>query len=164
MACRRTLHFVRSPIAAWVMSGVSWLGYWPWLTLHFAALLLVGSKSLILLMLCSWGFWFDFSQGNTLTFVLVAGILGLRGQRSGSLASVALLVLMPRPLQVPLIVWLLCTQPNIRLPSAAIAVVHGVLVLATGQLGQWVEAMASYNFVSEIGYTLDRPNSWVWPG
>ncbi len=50
--------------------------------------------------------------GNTFTFVVVAAAFALRGSRFGALAFLALTALMPRPVQIPLALWLLWTRPD----------------------------------------------------
>lgn len=138
------LPFVWSPVAGWLMALVPQLGYWPWLALHVAVVFLLRDRLLVVLTLASWGFWVDAVQANTFGFVFVSGLMALRGSRTGALVYLALLFLMPRPVQVPLALWLLWTRPELRLPAAAIFIAHGMLVLGSGYAGDWVMAALSH--------------------
>ena len=150
--------FVWSPVAAWLMAGAALLGYWAWAALHIASVLLLRKPLLIGLVLVSYAFWFDVAQGNTVTFVFVAGILAIGGSRGARLAYFALLVLMPRPLMLPLAVWLLWKDHSLWRPFAAIFVIHAALVLASGDIGSWVASMIQYDLAP--GITVG-PTAWV---
>ena len=50
-------------------------------------------------------------------------------------------LLIPRPLMIPVAVWLIWKRPEWRLPFATALVVHGVAVLALGWAGDWGTAM-----------------------
>ncbi len=150
--------FVWSPVAAWIMAGAALLGYWAWAAIHVAAILLLRQPLLIGLALVSYAFWFDVAQGNTVTFVFVAGVLAIGGSRGASLAYFALLVLMPRPLMVPLAVWLLWKDHSLWRPFAAIFVVHAALVVASGDIVPWVASMLNHELAP--GITVG-PTAWV---
>lgn len=138
------LPFIYSPVLAWMLAPVLSLGFWPYVVLHIASAALVRSVSFAALMLVSWGFWFDTVGANTMTFVVVAGALALRGSRWGALAYLALCLLMPRPVQLPLAVWLLWKDRTLRGPFAGLFAAHAVLVLWTGYGGEWITAMVAY--------------------
>jgi hypothetical protein len=87
--------------------------------------------------------------GNTMIFVVVAGVLAFRGSRPAAVVYLALLFLMPRPLQVPLAVWLIWKMPEIRWPALIVFVVHAAVVLASGMAGDWFANMAGH--VSPLG-------------
>ena len=150
--------FVWSPVAAWVMAGAALLGYWAWAALHVASILLLRRPLLIGLVLISYAFWFDVAQGNTVTFVFVAGILAIGGSRSASLVYLALLLLMPRPLMAPLAVWLLWTDRSLWRPFSAIFVIHAAIVLASGDIGPWIANMLYHDLAP--GITIG-PTAWV---
>ena len=128
--------FVWSPVAAWLMAGAVLIGYWPWAVLHVAAVLTLRNPLLIGLVLVSYAFWFDVAQGNTVAFVIVAGLLAMRGSRWAAIAYFVLLLLMPRPLMLPLAGWLLWQDRSLWRPVAVLFIVHAVVVLVTGQLGR----------------------------
>jgi hypothetical protein len=149
--------FVWSPVAAWIMAGVALVGYWPWVIAHFAAVLLVRTPLLVGLLLVSYGVWFDAAQGNTITFVLVAAILALRGGRTTRLVYLGLLLLIPRPLMVPLAIWLLWHDRSLWRPFAAIFVIHAAFVVASGYALPWIEAMLAADIAP--GVTIG-PTAW----
>lgn len=137
--------FIWSPVAGWLMIGAVQFGYWVWLVLHVAVVFLLRSPLLIGLVLVSYGFWFDTAQGNTLTFSLIAGMLALRGSQAASLAYLALFVLIPRPLLLPLAVWIFWKQPAARWPFVAMLFVHAAAVFASGHAAPWIEVMLEYS-------------------
>ena len=144
--------FVWSPIAAWIMAGVTYIGYWPWAALHVLAVFALRDLRAISLVLLSYGFWFDVAQGNTIAFALVAGLLALQGRRWGAMSFLVLTMLTPRPLMIPLAAWLLWTDRSLWRPTAALFAIHGMAVVAMGYAGPWLEAMATY--VPTIGVSI----------
>lgn len=136
--------FVWSPVAGWIMSLVPVIGYWPWVALQVGSVLLVRDWRFTALMVVSLGFWDQLAGGNTMIFVVVAGVLAVRGSRPAAVVSLALLLLMPRPLQVPLAVWLLWTMPDIRWPAAVLFVLHAGIVFATGLTSEWIENVLAH--------------------
>ena len=153
------LPFVWSPVAAWLMAGVSFLGYWTWVVAHAAVVLLLDRRMMVLTFL-SWPFWVDAALGNTVTFAFVAGILALRGNRPAGVAYLALFLLIPRPLQAPLALWLVWKQPVLRWPFSALFVVHVALVLLSGDAVEWFDSAIEYGrVVHSVG-----PPAWfgVW--
>lgn len=157
--------FVWSPPMGWIMVAVASVGYWPWVVAHVASVFLLRSPLLIGLVLVSYGFWFDTAQGNTLTFSLVAGMLALRDSRWGSFAYLGLFVLMPRPLLLPLAVWLVWKRPELRWPATGMAFIAAVLTLASGQMGQWLETLLSYRGPAwDIGPTAVLGAWWLAVG
>lgn len=136
--------FVWSPVAAWMMAGAVLFGYWPWILVHVASVFLLRSPLLIGLVLVSYGFWFDAAQGNTVTFVLVAGMLALAGSRWAAITYFALLILMPRPLMAPLAVWLVWHDRSLLRPFAVMFAIHAVVVVASGYALSWPAALMAY--------------------
>lgn len=136
--------FVWSPIAAWLLALIVPLGVQVWQVAHVAALALLRDWRLIALALFTLPFWIDTMIGNTVVFVAVAGVLALRGSRWGSLVYLALCLLMPRPLQLPLALWILWRQPDTRRWFAAMAVASIMLVAWSGYGPAWVEDLTSF--------------------
>jgi hypothetical protein len=120
----------------------------------------------VALTLSSWGFWSDVGTGNAFAFSFVAGVFALRGSRVGGLAYLALLMLVPRPVLLPLAVWLLWQNPSLRWPAAGIFVIHAVAVLATGYADDWMSAASSYAGAPEydIGPTAWFGQWWLLIG
>lgn len=146
--------FVWSPVAGWFMSLVpTVIGYWPWYALHIAVIFLMRDWRLIAITLATAGIWIDAAMGNTFTFIFVAGVLAYRGSRPAALVYLALLLLIPRPLQLPLAAWLLWKMPEVRLPFVGIALVHTVAVLASGYAFDWVASLSAQQANGNFGPT-----------
>jgi hypothetical protein len=127
-----------SPVAAWLFVPVSLIGPLAWRLLHVAAALALPDRRLALVLLLSWPFWFDFATGNVMVFVLVLAVFALRGSRWASLGFLAMTLLVPRPLMLPVAAWLLWKRPGVRLPALVLFISHGALVLASGWGQEWV--------------------------
>lgn len=134
--------FVWSPLAAWLLAHVVLpLGYPVLVAAHFAALLALRNRHLALLVAISWPFWVDLVPGNFFVFVAISGFLALRGSRLAALAFFALCMLMPRPVQFPLAVWLLWHDRALVLPVAAMATASIGIVGLTGYGDDWIRTM-----------------------
>src|SRR5687768_8479051 len=92
------------------------LGYSLWFGLHLAVVPLLPDWRLIALTLVSLAYWIDAVLGNSIVFSFVAGAVALGGSRWGSLAYLALFVLIPRPVQAPLALFILWRKPDMRIP------------------------------------------------
>jgi hypothetical protein len=131
-----------SPVAAWMLLGLTAVGPFPWLVAQFASLLAL-PRRVALLALLTVPFWADVYEGNILTFSLVLAVLALRGSRVASLGYFALVLLVPRPLMIPVAAWLLWQRPSLRLPGVAVFLVHGLLVLIVGYGGEWLQRLVT---------------------
>lgn len=156
-----TYPFVWSPLMAPVMASVATIGYWPWAMLIVGSVFLLRSPLLILLVFSSWGFWADLSGANTFTLVFVAGALALRGSRWAVIASWVLILLMPRPVQVPLVVWLVWQHRDLWRWFVGIFIAHALAVLATGLAFEWIGAMLTYG--QAPGFDIG-PTRWLGLG
>ena len=126
-----------SPVAAPLFSILAPIGYAGWSLLHFAVLFLLPRK-IALLALLSAPFWNDVYNGNTMTFVFVAAYSAMSGSRWGAYAFAALTLLMPRPVMLPVLGWLLWKSRRFILPFAAMLMTHSVAVAATGWGPEWI--------------------------
>lgn len=133
-----TYGFRYSPIAAYLFTLVGPMGTLAWRLLHVAAALALPTWPMRLLTLASWPFWYDVETGNIMVFVLLTAAWAVRGSRLGALGFVVLLLFFPRPLMLPVMAWILWRRPEWRAPFVAIALVHGLAVLATGWAGEWI--------------------------
>jgi len=149
-----------SPLMAPVLGALAPVGIGLWRLLHVAAALAMPTWPMRLLLLASWPFWFDVSLGNVMTFVLLAAAWAMRGSMVAGLAFLAMTLLIPRPLMLPVAAWLLWQRPDLRLPVAVGAAVIGALTLATGLTGEWVAVLAGST--SEIEWMFNvGPSRWV---
>ena len=136
-----TYAFRASPFVAWAFALLAPLGPTLWRILHLAAAAAMPSWPLRLAVLIAWPFWFDVQEGNVLTFVLLAAAWALRGSRIAGVVYLALALLMPRPLLLPVAAWLLWQRPDLRLPFAVMLVAHTGAVLLSGWGGEWVRQL-----------------------
>jgi hypothetical protein len=166
----RDVPFVWSPIIPLLIAPLIPLGFTAWAGLHVAALAFLKPRWLIAVTLVSFAFWSDVAFGNTLVFVFVAGTLALRGSRNGAWAYILLCALMPRPLQLPLFVYLMWKRADLRLPAAVIFAAHSAVVLATGYGPEWLAALvllsggAAYESVTNWGPTHLIGSAWLLVG
>jgi hypothetical protein len=141
--------FRYSPVAAYLFTALRFVDPAVWRVLHIAAALALPTWPMRLLLLASWPFAFDLQLGNLMTFILLLAVWGLRGNRVAALIFLALALLAPRPLVVPIAAWLLWRQPWLRWPFAAMFVGHAGLVLASGWGDEWISRLVTST--DEIG-------------
>ena len=165
-------NFVWSPIMAWLLAAVIIpAGYWALFVARAATLPLLG-RELAFLTVLSLLFWIDAINGNYFTFVVVAGVLALRGSRAGGLAFLALACLMPRPIQVPLAAFLLWHRTDLRVPFVAMVAVSAAVAVASGYAPDWLAALSSFGgegrdhmgpsrFVGSVWYLVGVPLA-IW--
>jgi hypothetical protein len=131
-----------SPVLAYVARLIAPIGFGAWCLMHLLALLWLPSRRLAFATLILWPFWADVHSGYVMTFVLVAALSAHRLSRSGIAAYFILCLLMPRPLMLPLLVWLLWTNRESRAPFLTLVALNFVLVLAMGQLFVWARVLS----------------------
>jgi hypothetical protein len=131
-------NFRYSPLAAYLFVPLRFVDPVIWRLLHLAAAVVLPTWPMRLLLLASWPFAFDLQLGNLMTFILLAAAWGLRGNRPAALIFLALALLAPRPLVLPIAAWLLWRQPVLRWPFVAMFVIHAGLVLLSGWGGEWI--------------------------
>lgn len=135
--------FSYAPPLAYVFAALTPIGIVGWSVLHVAALTLLRDRWLAIATLVSWPFWVDVYNGNTFVFVFVAAALALRRNQVAIGAYVTLCLLMPRPVMLPVLAWILWREPPWRLRFAAAVAVVGLLVLLTGQAADWLHTLTT---------------------
>ena len=127
------------PVAGLMVAG----GPWALGIAHLAAVVTLARLGGWMLWLFAFSafFWVDLLVGNIFTFVAVAGAFAIAGSRNGALLYLLLSVLMPRPVQIPLAIWLLWRRAELRTPFALIFVLHAVAVVATGLAMPWMGSL-----------------------
>jgi len=126
-----------SPVAAPLLIPVAIIGENAWRVLHIVALAgLPGWRRLV--ALASYPFWFDVQAGNIMILVLIAAYWGLRGNAWAIGTTLVLALLVPRPLMVPLVAWLLWKHAGWRVPFAIMFIAHAGAVVATGYATEWL--------------------------
>jgi hypothetical protein len=161
--------FRYSPVAAWILQSLAIaVGPVGFIVGHVLALLaLPRGRGLIVGL--SFPFWFDLLWGNVFTLVFVAAYWAMRGNRAGTLAFLVLTILMPRPVQAPLLLWLLWQQPWARLPFVVLMAGHAAIVLASGLATDWLYVLTSTtadeaNLGSNFGPTRLFGSAWLVVG
>lgn len=137
------LRFRWSPLAAWMLVPLTALGPWAWMGMQFAAVAAMPSWPLRIATLLFWPFWQDIQAGNVMTFVVLAAAWALRGNRYGIFAFLALTLIVPRPLMLPIAAWLLWQNAEWRVPFALMALTSVGLAGVTGYLPDWIGALAA---------------------
>jgi hypothetical protein len=127
-----------SPVAIWALMAITPLGITAWRAAQLVTVLTLRDWRAIAFVLVSAPFWMDVTSGQAMTFVTVAAWHALRGSRIGTWIFLAFCVLMPRPLMLPVLAWLLWKRADLRLGFAVLVVAHGIAVLATGFGPDWV--------------------------
>jgi len=131
-----------SPILAWFFAAVAPIGFLGWSALHIAALGFIRPRWVAAVVFLSWPFWVDLYNGNTMTFVAIAGLSALERRTTGIGAYLLMCLLMPRPVMLPLMIWILWREPAWRARFAVLALASASLALATGQGLAWIGALA----------------------
>ena len=129
-----------SPLLPAIMAPLLDYGLQVWRLLHVAALIALPSPIAAIALLAG-PFWFDVAHGNFLTFAFVAAWLALAGNRFAMGAYFTLSLLIPRPLMLPVVVWLLWREPQSRPVFLGVFSVNLLLVVLTGELLPWAVAL-----------------------
>ncbi|MCA1572608.1 MAG: hypothetical protein LC798_20380 [Chloroflexi bacterium] len=152
--------FRYSPIAAYAFAFIAPMGELVWRLIHVVAAFALPSWPMRLIALIAWPFWFDVEAGNVLVFVLLAAAWAVRGSNAGIAAFVVMSLLMPRPLMVPIIIWILWARPDWRIPFAVLFSVHVTAVMLTGWGPAWLSVLIGSG--DEIGSPLNLgPSRWI---
>jgi hypothetical protein len=158
--------FRYSPLLAYLFAVITPIGALAWRALHLLAAVALASRSpwLALLVLVSWPFWFDVEAGNIMIFVLLFAVWALDGRRWAIAGLLALLLLAPRPLMLPVGVWLLWKQPAARLPFAVAFIAQALVVLLLGWAPEWIGALvnSSSEMASLLNFGPSRAIGWIW--
>lgn len=126
-----------SPLLAPLFAVVAPIGYLGWSLLHLAALATLPWR-IALVAMVSAPLWYDLYNGNTMTFVFVAAWHALGGSRAGTVAFFVLALLMPRPVMLPVLAWLLWHRREWIGPFGAMAGTAAVGTLLTGWGPAWI--------------------------
>lgn len=130
-----------SPVAAWLLGFVTVMPVWLWQALHLAVLPLLRPWWLAAACLVIYPLWFDIQTGNVMIFVAAAGLWAARGNALATGIFLALTLLVPRPLMLPLAAWLLWWRPVWRIPFALMFIGHAVVVAWSGYAPEWLSAL-----------------------
>lgn len=140
------------------------LGLVMWRVAHFVALAVLPSRWLAFILLVSYPFWFDVNTGNLMVFVLLAAAWAFRGNRVAIGIYLALCLLVPRPIMVPLLAWILWQRPEWRLPFVGMALLAVLTAIPTGYLWNWIGSLPRSG-IGEIANDFNlSPSHLIGPG
>lgn len=153
-----------SPVFAWLFAPIGALGIWFWRLLHVVAVMTIPSWTIRLVVFASWPFINDTWEGNVNTFMAVAGYWALRGNRAGGWAYLTLAILIPKPIMLPGLVWLLWKEPTYRRGFVALVALHVIGALATGYAFEWLRALpgATHDMNDWYNFTPSVLIGWWW--
>lgn len=151
-----------SPVAAYLLIPLTSIPFWSWVILHFVAVAALPDRRIAALLLISAPFIQDVSFGNLLTFSFVLAWLAIRGGAIATWAFLSLALLVPRPLYVPIVAWLLWQRPEWRLRFAVLFLIHGALVLATGFAVPWIARLIATDTQIDFAFNLG-PSRLIGP-
>lgn len=143
-----------SPLISYGFGLIAWLPFWVWAVVHVAAATAFGNWRVSVLVLVSWPFILETIDGGIMIFVALAGWWAYRGSRAGTVAFFAFALLVPRPLMLPLLAWILWRRRDTRLLFAGMFLVHLVAVVATGWGDEWMARLLE----SGVGPIIDPVN------
>ena len=151
-----------APPALWIWQNVvQRVGFWPWFALHFFVVALLRPRWVIVLVVLSWPFWSDAINGSTLTFVAVAASLAIAGNRPATVVYLVFCTLMPRPLMLPVLGWILWRRWETRAWFVAIGAAVLVWSVLTGHMLEWIVRLATTtNSEMVIDYNFG-PSAWI---
>lgn len=140
-----------SPIAAWLLAPVVAIGWYALVVGHFAVLLLLRDRRLIGILLIAWPFWVDVLWGNLVTVAFVATYLALTSSnRLATWVFFGVCMLVPRPLMLPALFWILWRRPSERLPFLGLLTANSFIVVATGLADDWIARLLVSNEISHV--------------
>jgi hypothetical protein len=142
-----------SPVVAWLFVPLASLGPVIWRLLHFTVLPLL-PRGVAIIAVLSWPFWFDVATGNVMTFVFVAAFLALRGNRTAEVVTLALTILVPRPLMLPIAAWLLWKRRGLWRWAVVLFVVHLLALIPIGWTVEWLTRLTEVA-PAQIGIPFD---------
>lgn len=130
------ISFRWSPLMAWLYALP--IGVWGWSAVALASLALLRDWRLIAGFLVAYPFWRDLELGASFWFVPLLAILAFRGSHWAGVAFAAATFLVPRPMMVPVLAWLLWQRPALRLPALAAGLMVAAGSVATGWGLEWL--------------------------
>lgn len=158
--------FRYSPLLAYLFWIIAPIGALAWRVLHVAAVgaMALHDRRLALVTFLSWPFWFDVEAGNVMTFVLVVAAFALAGRRWAIGAYLVAAIIIPRPLMLPVAIWLLWWHREWRWPFAALFVAHAIVVALTGWAPAWIGSLVSSSaeIESVLNFGPSRLIGWWW--
>ena len=133
-----TYSFRHSPVFALFMPAIAWIGTFGVRLLTLAAAAALPTWPMRLLAVTSWPFAMDLQHGALITLLVLAAAWSLRGSGIAALAFMLFALLSPRPLMLPVVIFLLWRNPWLRVPTLGLVLAYVPAVLLTGYADEWV--------------------------
>jgi hypothetical protein len=92
-------------------------------------------------LLVSYPFWYDVNTGNLMVFVVLAAAWAFRGSATATGIYLGLCLLVPRPIMLPLLAWLLWQRPAWRWPFVGMVALVLLTAAPTGYLPDWIGSL-----------------------
>jgi hypothetical protein len=149
-----------SPFMAWAFVPLIQLPFIAWIAAHYAALLAFRNWKLAVLIAISWPFVIDMADGGVMIFVALAAYWAWKGNRWGIVAFLILAILIPRPIMLPLLAWILWKRPAWRIPFIVAVLTHAGAVVALGWHVEWAERLLASgdDIANPFNY---GPSRWI---
>lgn len=153
--------FTWSPVAALLMVAVAPVGLATWRIAHLVLLGFTRDWRVVALALLGFPFWLDVERGNLVTLMAVAGVCALRGSRAWTWVCLGLFILVPNPILLPLVGWLLWHRRELRLTFAALFLAHASTLGLLGLLEPWLTAMLGAAAAGVADPLNLSPSRWI---
>lgn len=149
-----------TPTAAYLLIPLTALPWWAWQLAHVAGALALPGWRVRLLALASYPWWYDVVTGNLMIFVVLSAAWALRGSRAGVGSFLALTLLIPRPLMIPIAVYLLARHRDWWLPTVAMAAVVALTTIASGFAPDFVQRLVDSGNELSMGVNM-APSAYL---
>jgi len=150
-----------SPIVAIFFALIASVGPWVWTAFSLVSLALLKHSVWIVGFLLAWPFWRDVETGASFWYVPLAALLVLRGSLAAGFAFGVLTVLVPRPMMLPILGWLLWQRPQQRVLVLAGGASAVAASLVTGFGTDWVTYLLRVAGDSETAFTRISPRNFL---
>ena len=134
-----------NPLIGYAFAAISGAPYWLWIAAHVAVLFALPTPARWIALI-SWPFWFDVLVGNVMALVFMLAWHALDGKRWAVIGFILAALLIPRPLMLPVLTWLLWKQPWSRWWFVGLALVVGAGTLATGWTAEYLNRLAEIDW------------------
>jgi hypothetical protein len=153
-----------APLYALLAGLAAPLGVLPWRVLSAASLLLL-PRRLGLIAAISFPFWYDLQVGNITTLMAVLAFLSVQGKGWAQVAYLTISVLIPRPLMLPVALWILWHRRLWWPWFIGAAALYAAASWATGWVDEWFSVLSSVSAGLEgktfLGWQR-LVGSWWW--
>jgi hypothetical protein len=156
-----TYEFRYSPLAAYAFGLIAPLGIVAWRLVSLASLFLLPRRLGLMALVCL-PLWLDLYAGNITTIVFVLAALAIAGNRWAIGGYLLMVLLIPRPLMLPVALWLLWKHPDWRTRFIFMLATEAVVIVLLGSAAPWLVSAISGR--SDFGGPFDfGPGRFIGP-